>query len=127
MTKTIDIRKFAAFAAIAAVLNSIIFLIGKAAKASMIVNQGGSREIILGMVFGSTFFGLLVAAFAANVIGEKFQSFLAKSPLIGFIFGLVTAAAPISAAKDSKTGIFLALMHLVAGITWFVGSKRSNR
>jgi hypothetical protein len=38
-------RKFAGYAAIAAILNSIIFLIAK--DATMVVNQGGSQEIAL--------------------------------------------------------------------------------
>ena len=125
MTQSLNVRKFAGYAAIAAILNSIIFLIAKGTDATMVVNQGGSQEIALPMVFASTLFGLVVAAFIASRIGKKSQGFLSKSPIIGLVFGIVTAAAPFSASDDSKTALALASMHVVAGVTWYLGSKRS--
>lgn len=127
MTQSLNVRNFAGYAVIAAILNSLIFFIAKGADATMVVNQGGSQEIALPMVFASTFFGLLVAAFAASKIGKKSQSFLSKSSTVGLIFGVVTAAAPFSASDDSKTSIGLASMHVVAGLVWFVGTKRSTK
>jgi hypothetical protein len=126
MTQSLNVRKFAGYSAIAAILNSLIFFIAKGADATMIVNQGGSQEIALPIVFASTFFGLLIAAFVASKIGKKSQGFLSNSSMIGLIFGVVTAAAPFSASDDSKTSIALASMHVVAGLIWFVGTKRST-
>ena len=126
MTQSLSVRKFAGYSAIAAILNSLIFFIAKGADATMIVNQGGSQEIALPIVFASTFFGLLIAAFVASKIGKKSQGFLSNSSMIGLIFGVVTAAAPFSASDDSKTSIALASMHVVAGLIWFVGTKRST-
>jgi len=125
MTQSLNVRKFAGYAAIAAILNSIIFLIAKGADATMVVNQGGSQEIALPMVLASTLFGLVVAAFIVSRIGKKSQGFLSKSPIIGLVFGIVTAAAPFSASDDSKTALALASMHIVAGVTWYLGAKRS--
>jgi hypothetical protein len=125
MTQSLNVRKFAGYAAIAAIVNSIIFLIAKGADATMVVNQGGSQEIALPMVLASTLFGLVAAAFIASRIGKKSQGFLSKSPIIGLLFGIVTAAAPFSASDDSKTALALASMHVVAGVTWYLGSKRS--
>jgi len=125
MTQSLNVRKFAGYAAIAAILNSIIFLIAKGADATMVVNQGGSQEIALPMVLASSLFGLVAAAFIASRIGKKSQGFLSKSPIIGLMFGIVTAAAPFSASDDSKTALALASMHVVAGVTWYLGSKRS--
>ena len=125
MTQSLNVRKFAGYAAIAAILNSIIFLIAKGADATMVVNQGGSQEIALPMVLASTLFGLVIAAFIASRIGNKSQGFLSKSPIIGLVFGIVTAAAPFSASDDSKTALALASMHVVAGVTWYLGAKRS--
>jgi hypothetical protein len=127
MTQSLNVRKFAGYAAIAAIVNSIIFLIAKGADATMVVNQGGSQEIALLMVFASTLFGLAVAAFIASRIGKKSQGFLSKSPIIGLVFGIVTAAAPFSASDDSKTAVALASMHVVAGVTWYLGAKRSTK
>lgn len=127
MTQFLNIRKFAGYAAIAAIINSIIFLIAKASDATMIVNQGGSQEIALPMVLASTLFGLLLASFISSWIRKKSQRFLANLPIIGLVFGVVTAAAPFSASDDSKTAWALALMHIVAGLTWFIGVKRSTK
>ena len=127
MTQSLNVRKFAGYAAIAAIVNSIIFLIAKGTDATMVVNQGGSQEIALPMVLASTLFGLVVAAFIASRIGKKSQGFLSKSPIIGLVFGIVTAAAPFSASDDSKTALALASMHVVAGVTWYLGAKRSTK
>ena len=125
MTKSLNVRKFAGYAAFAAIVNSIVFFIAKGADATMVVNQGGSQKIALPMVLASTLFGLVLAAFITDRIGKKSQRFLAKSPIIGLIFGIVTAAAPFSASDDSKTSLALASMHVVAGVTWYLGAKRS--
>jgi hypothetical protein len=93
----------------------------------MVVNQGGAQEIALPMVLASTLFGLVVAAVIANQIGKKSQGFIAKSPIIGLVFGVVTAAAPFAASDDSKTALALASMHIVAGVAWYVGAKRSMK
>ncbi len=127
MTKSLNVRKFAGYAAIATVINSIIFLIAKGADATMVVNQGGSQEIALPMVLASSIFGLVVAALISSLIGKKSQGFLSKSPIIGLVFGIVTAAAPFSASDDSKTSLALASMHVVAGVTWYLGAKRSTK
>ena len=126
MAQNINVRKFAGFAVLAAVINSVVFFIAKAADATMIINQGGEREIAVPMVLASTLFGLLVAAFFASKIGSKSQGFVSKAPLYGLVFGVVTAVAPFTATDDSKTALGLASMHIVAGLVWFVGSKRST-
>jgi len=77
------------------------------------------------MVFGATIFGLLVAAYVGNLIGKKSEGFVAKSPMIGLVFGIVTAVAPFTASDDSKTAFTLASNHIVAGAIWFYGVKRS--
>ena len=126
MAQNINVRKFAGFAVLAAVINSVVFFIAKVADATMIIKQGGEREIAVPMVLASTLFGLLVAAFFASKIGAKSQGFVSKAPLYGLVFGVVTAAAPFTATDDSKTALGLASMHIVAGLVWFVGSKRST-
>ena len=125
MTQSLNVRKFAGYAAFAAIVNSIVFFIAKGADATMVVNQGGSQKIALPMVLASTLFGLVLAAFMTDRIGKKSQGFLSKSPIIGLVFGIVTAAAPFSASDDSKTSLALASMHVVAGVTWYLGAKRS--
>ena len=66
MTKSLNVRKFAGYAAFAAIVNSIVFFIAKGADATMVVNQGGSQKIALPMVLASTLFGLVLAAFITD-------------------------------------------------------------
>ena len=75
MTQSLNVRKFAGYAAIVAIVNSVIFLIAKGADATMVVNQGGSQEIALPMVLASSFFGLVAAAFIASRIGKNHKAF----------------------------------------------------
>ena len=60
MTQSLKVSKFAGFAAIAAVINSIIFLVAKATDATMIVNQGRTQEIALPLVLASSLLGRLM-------------------------------------------------------------------
>ena len=127
MTQSLNVRKFAGFAVVAAIVNSIIFIIAKGADATMVVNQGGTQEIALPMVLASTLFGLVIAAVFVNQIGKRSQSFISKAPIIGLVFGVLTAAAPFVASDDSKTALALATMHILAGVTWYLGSKQSTK
>ena len=127
MQQTLNVRKILGYAAAAAIVNSIIYLIAKGADATMVVNQGAFKNIALPMVFASTLIGLVISGFIASRIAIKIQSFLSKAPVIGLLFGVVTAAAPFSASDDSKTSIALASMHIVAGVLWYFGVKRSAK
>ena len=124
MANQINIRKFAGYALIAAVINSVIFLLAKSANAAMTVKQA---EIKLSMVFAETLIALIVASVVASLIGKISKSFSSKMALIGAVFGVVSAIAPLTSADDSKTGIALALNHIVAGALWYVGVNRSTK
>jgi hypothetical protein len=125
MTQKIDSRKFAAFALVAALINLSIFLIAKSVDATLVIEQGGSREITAVMVLGISFLALLFAAYLASLIGKKSLVFLKNVPVIGLAFGLLTAVAPFSVSDDLMTSISLASMHIIAGVVWYFGAKRS--
>jgi len=126
MAQNINVRNFAGFAIMAAAINSVVFLIAKSVDATMVINQGGAREIGLPMVLGATLVGLLVAAFIASKIGAKSEGFVSRAPLIGLLFGIITAAAPFTATEDTKTAMGLGSMHVIAGLVWYFGAKRST-
>jgi len=125
MSVTLNPRKFLKFALLAAIINSVIFLVAKSADAAMAVKQAPIKEIVLPVVFASTLFALIVAAYAVGFIAKKSPGFALKAPVIGLLFGVITAAAPFTATDDSKTAIALALNHVVAGMLWFFGAKRA--
>jgi Family of unknown function (DUF6069) len=125
MTQSFNIRKFSVFAVIAAIVNSIIFLVAQFADATMVVNQGGIQKIVLPMVVGASLVSIVLAASIASQIGKKSEGFLSKSPILGLVFGVVSAVAPFIATDDSKTALALASMHVVAGVVWYIGAKSS--
>lgn len=118
-------RKFIGFAVLAAITNSVIFLIAKSLDATMKVKQAPIEEIALPLIFVSTLFALIFAAYAVSFIGKKSPGITSKAPMLGLLFGVITAAAPFTATDDSKTAIALALNHIVAGVFWFFGANRS--
>ncbi|KRO31845.1 MAG: hypothetical protein ABR64_04955 [Actinobacteria bacterium BACL2 MAG-121001-bin67] len=126
MQQSLNIRKFTGFAFLASILNTIIYFIATSADATMEVAFGDtSQEISFIMIFGVTQFSLVAAAYVVPRIGKKIEGFVSKSPLIGLVFGVVSAVAPFTAADDTKTAVALASNHIVAGVLWYVGTKRS--
>lgn len=126
MQQNINIGKFAIFAFLASILNTAIYFIATSNDATMEVSRGDfSREIPFIMIFGATLFSLIMAAYLVPRIGKKIKGFVSKSPMIGLIFGVVSAVSPFTAADDTKTAIALASNHIVAGVLWYVGVKRA--
>ena len=121
----LNFPKFIGFAALASILNSLAFLIGKAADASMVVDQGGLREIALPLVLLATFLPLLLAGGITHLIGKKNPGFISKAAVIGGVFGVATFFAPFLVAQDGGTGITLASNHVIAGVLWYIGIKKS--
>jgi len=125
--KTFNFRQFAISTAFgAAILNSIVYLIGSAAGASFIINQGGAKKITLVMVFTITLIPLLIAGGVTNAIGKRSASFLTKAPVIGLILGLVSASVPIQAAETTGTAVALAANHVISSIFWFLGLRKAT-
>lgn len=125
MSASFNPRKFIGFAVLAAIANTVIFLIAKSLDATMMVKQAPIDEIVLPLIFVSTLLALIFAAYAVPAIGKKSQKFVSMAPMLGLIFGIATAAAPFTATDDSKTAIALALNHIVAGTFWYFGAKVS--
>jgi hypothetical protein len=128
MTKEIsgiNFPKFIGFAALASILNVLAFFVGKAADASMVVDQGGLREIAFSMVLFATFVPLLLAGGVTNLIGKKNPGFISKAAVIGGVFGVATFFAPFLVAQDGGTGVTLASNHVIAGVLWYIGIKKS--
>ncbi|GAA1422867.1 hypothetical protein GCM10009640_16320 [Agrococcus citreus] len=122
------VRRGLIAAGIATGVNLTILGIATAAGASMVVVQGGT-EIAVGImpVLVATFAPLALATIAAWLLAERWP----RSTRILAWTGLVAAAAstilPLSGALDAGTGIALAVMHLVAGASWFAALVSHRR
>lgn len=117
--------RFALFAAIAGGINLVLFFIGAALGGSMAVNSPSYLAIPFFAAFGSTVAPLLVAGLVTWLIGKKAPKFVNFAAWFGLAFAVVSIASPLMAAVDVTTGIVLAIMHVVAGLGWIVGIKKS--
>jgi hypothetical protein len=117
--------RFAVFALIAGAINLVLFFVGGALGGAMAVNSPALLEIPFFAAFGSTVTPLLIAGFITWLIGKKAPKFVNVAAWLGLVFALVSIASPLMVAVDMTTGIVLAAMHIVAGLGWFLGIKRS--
>ena len=117
--------RFAVFALIAGVINLVLFFVGSAFGGAMAVNSPTLLAIPFFAAFGSTITPLLLAGLVTWLIGKKAPKFVNFAAWLGLIFAFVSIASPLLVAVDMTTGIVLAAMHIVAGLGWFLGIKRS--
>ena len=117
----IGLRKFSLWVLIAGLANVAVFLAGQAAGASMTVN---ALEINVAMALFATVALLAIAGLVTSLISRRHPGFLGTARWLGLVFGLVTAGMPLYASADVTTGVSLALMHVFAGLSWYLGIKR---
>lgn len=103
-------------AAIAAIVNVLLFWVGGAAGASFDVNAPGDLNATM-MALASAI-PLLVMGVAVWLLERRYAlRNLAK--WAGLIFALLTIASSILASADMATALTLSAMHVVAGFAWF--------
>jgi hypothetical protein len=118
--------RFLAAVVAAAVANALVFGIARFADASMTIPGPPEMPIGLAIVVVATLVPLLIAGAICYFLIRAFPRPGRWLPLVGLIVAVASAAAPLSQAADLPTGIALAVMHVVAGVTWFLGTKRSS-
>ncbi|WP_143143742.1 DUF6069 family protein [Agrococcus sp. Marseille-P2731] len=106
---------------IATAVNLVILGAAAAAGASMLVAQDGS-EIAVGLlpVLVATFAPLALATVVAWLLAKRWPRTTTILAWVGLVVAAASIIAPLTGALDTATGIALALMHLVAGASWFV-------
>ncbi|ROR65789.1 DUF6069 family protein [Agrococcus jenensis] len=115
-------------AGIATAVNLAILAAASAAGASMVVAQGGS-EIAVGLipVLVATFVPLALATVVAWLLAKRWPRSIPVLAWVGLAVAALSTTAPLSGALDTGTGIALALMHLVAGVSWFTALRSQRR
>ncbi|MGY3127722.1 VIT1/CCC1 family predicted Fe2+/Mn2+ transporter [Agrococcus sp. UYP33] len=115
-------------AGIATAVNVGILAAATAAGASTVVAQGGS-EIAVGLVpvLVATFVPLALATVVAWLVAKRWPRAIPVLAWAGLAVAAVSTIAPLTGALDAGTGIALALMHLVAGASWFAALRSQRR
>ncbi|GAA3593199.1 DUF6069 family protein [Agrococcus terreus] len=117
-----------AAAGIAALVNLAILAVASAAGASMVVAQGGA-EIAVGFlpVAVATLVPLALAVVVAWPLAKRWPRTTPILAWAGLAVAAASTAAPLTGALDTGTGVSLAIMHLVAGASWFAALITSRR
>jgi len=119
--------RFASAVAIALVVNAVVFWVGSAAGASMIVTQPASTQVTVVVVVIATVAPLVLAGVATWFIALRKPRFRAVASWLGLALAVASAPGPLLVAADLSTGLALGAMHLVAGAAWFIATRRSDR
>ncbi len=119
--------RLAIVAAVAAVANALVFVIGEVAGASMSINSPAYSQITLVMSAIATLLPLLIAGGATWLIARRVPAFRRIARVLGLAVALLSMISPFVVAQDLVTAISLAAMHLVAAAAWFVGTAPRTR
>ncbi len=124
MSKTIQIKKLAATAAIAAATNLTIYFVGYSVGANYQVNAGVSMQVPWFLAALATFSPLMIAGVITKAIATKRPGFQTFASWAGLTVATLSIGSVLTATQDPATIIALALMHVVAGTAWFLATKK---
>jgi|GEM_PF-1021188 len=113
-------RRLAPAILIGVILNAGVFLIGRAAGASMEITDPTMTITVWTILFGTAvpllLFGLIAWAGSRRV--PALRTWFAWA---GLAFAVLPAVSPFLFAADLTSAIALAIIHVVAGVVWFIG------
>lgn len=118
---------FAGAAAIAALLNMLIFWIGKSGGASMTLDAGAYDTITWIMAGGATLAALALGGAVTWFVTLRRPSFLRIALWGGLAIALVSMASPFVVAGDMRTAFSLAAMHIAGAAAWVIGLRSTGR
>lgn len=116
-------------AGIAVVVNLVVLLLARVAGADMIAEPPGQSAMPIGVI------QVVAITIGASVVGVVLLLVLrSRAPrawnvvaIVGLAFGVLSAPAPLTVEATPGTQAALALMHVVAGISWYVVVRRAAR
>lgn len=114
----------------AGVLNLLVLVVGRLAGANMSVVRTGATdamEIGAGIVVLMTVLPLALGTAALALATRWGSRGWATVGWLGLAVGLLTTVMPFTVDASTSTAVTLAVMHVVAGVVWFVLVRRSSR
>lgn len=115
-------------ATVALVVNLADRLVAGALGADFQVRIGDTTQTVgAAMVTAMTVVPILLGALTLVVAGRWGRRGWDVVGWLGLAIGVASAALPLAAEADSGTRVALALMHLVAGVTWLAAVRVVSR
>lgn len=108
---------------VAAVLNLVVLAVLAATGADLSVTMpGGPGTLAIDAVtvIAATVAPLLIAGLVATAIIRRVPSLRRWAAWAGLALALVSVVAPLTLQAEAATRAGLAVMHVVAGVAWFV-------
>ena len=124
MSKKIEIKTLSTISGIAAGANVIVYALGKVLGANFVVNGGVTMEIPWFLPAFATFVPLLIAGISVRQISKKFTGFQVFASWAGLTFAFLSIGTVLVASQQVETIIALGIMHAIAGIAWFLSTKK---
>jgi hypothetical protein len=107
-------------------INLVVLGIASTAGAPMLTGAADAPEPVgVQAVVLASLVPMLLGAVLVVLVASRVPGLVRVLAWVGLSLGAVTAAAPLVLALDVSTGVALALMHLVAGVVWFVAVRRT--
>jgi hypothetical protein len=109
----------AAGALAATAVNLVVFLIARAAGASLVLRQPGASDhkITAGGVIFSSVVPMVGGIVLATLAALLWAGLLRVAQVVGGGLGLLTVAGPLTSDTDGVTQISLAAMHIIVAVT----------
>lgn len=105
----------------ALIANIILYLIGGAAAATWQV--GLPFTVSLAMVAFATVFPMLLGGFIVGILAKWKPGIVGLASWLVLVFALAGSPSGYIASQDLATGLALGAMHLVVGLSWFIGIR----
>ena len=116
-------------AGVAAVLNVIVLLIGKAAEVPFLVPNPADpstfQTVTPIMVVVSTLAALGIGVLGTALIAPQVRNGLFKFQVLAGILTVLSLSAPLL-QTDGATTAWLSAMHLISGATFIIGLQRAK-
>jgi hypothetical protein len=113
--------RFAIATASAAAVNVVLFLIVSATGASMVITQPSETPLTLVALIVATIAPLVLAGVVTWFLARRWPVIRTVAAWAGVAVAVLSAPSPLFASADLATGIALGIMHIVAGVAWFIG------
>lgn len=107
----------------ASVANAVLFLVFAAAGGRMVVTQPAEQRLSVLVAIIATLVPLALAGIAVWFLARRWPMIRTVAAWAGLGVGVLSAFSPALVASDAMTAVGLGLMHVVAGVAWFVGIR----
>jgi hypothetical protein len=111
-------------AAAAAIVNTALWAGGRAAEVSFTVSSAFITQVGIATIVLTTLLAFAVGSGLLALAARRSRRWVHAVLIAAALVAVVSAAAPLSVAQDTATGVLLATMHLVTGAAFLITARR---